>query len=201
VRAVEASQNIGIDQEVPLTASTDTQGTAQLRVDAESKTASFIFDLTGLALQNDAAGDALRADIHIDARSYGKRLENGSTEAVVATVGAADGEGRVRPIAPWSFGTGYGMKFNEQGVSARLSTDLGGHRLFIVTLPRSYLYLHEWALGNGNSQLGISTKLTVTKSNEVFELSLNGRERDDPESHSVLELTPKPTSRWTIVVW
>ncbi len=201
MRAIEASQNIGIDQDVPLTASSDTKGTALLRFDAEAKVGRFIFDLADLPLQNDAAGHALKAEIHIDARSYGKRLEVGSTDALIAQIGAEDGEGTVSPINPWAFGPGYAMRFNELGVGATLSTDTVKHRIFTITLPRSYLYLHEWALGNGNSQLGITAKITVTKSNEAFELSQNGRDRDDAESHIVLELTPKPTSRWAVIVW
>ena len=201
IRAIEASQNFGIDQDVPLTSSSDTNSTAILRFDAEEKVGRFIFDLADLPLENDTSGQALRAEVHIDARSYGKRLEVGSTEAIVAQVGAQDGEGTVSPIAPWAFGTGYALRFNEHAVGASLITDANRHRIFTITLPRSFLNLHEWALGNGNSQLGITAKITVTKTNQSFELSQNGRDRDDAESHIVLELTPKPTSRWTVIVW
>jgi hypothetical protein len=30
---------------------------------------------------------------------------------------------------------------------------------------------------------------------------LNGKEGDDAEALAVLELTEKPTARWTVVVW
>lgn len=75
-----------------------------------------------------------------------------------------------------------------------------------MTVPRSYLYLHEWAMGNGNSQVGINTQFSLWQANEAgtggsylpFILTSNGRYRDDAESLAVLELTDKPTSRWTV---
>jgi len=90
-------------------------------------------------------------------------------------------------------------------LAGRLSTAANGHRVFTITIPRTYLYLHEWAIGNGNSQLGINAKLTlrgqVAGRDTVFSLTLNGRQSDDAEGLTVLELSDKPTPRWTIVVW
>ena len=77
----------------------------------------------------------------------------------------------------------------------------------MVSLPRIYLYRHEWAVGNGNSQFGINTRLAFASKEGSFtpdntwSLTLNGKHGDDAEGLAVLELTDKPTTRWTVVVW
>jgi hypothetical protein len=60
------------------------------------------------------------------------------------------------------------------------------------------LYLHEWALGNGNSELGINARLSG--GSRSYFLTRTNRHGDDAESLSVLELTDKPTRRWTVRV-
>jgi hypothetical protein len=65
-------------------------------------------------------------------------------------------------------------------------------------------------MGNGNSQLGINTTLSVWQDGEgagplgvgpVLALTFSGRPRDDAESLIALELTDKPTKRWTVRVY
>jgi hypothetical protein len=65
-------------------------------------------------------------------------------------------------------------------------------------LPRSYLYDHEWALNNGNSQLGVN--FTLRAAGRSLFLTSSERHPDDAESLTVLELTDKPTQRATIKV-
>jgi hypothetical protein len=205
-RAMEASQNFGIGQEIPLIAAAASKATVTMEAQATATALTLTFDLAGIALQNGPEGLAMQADLNLDARSYGSRLTMGSTEAITATVGTEDGNGTVGRIAPWAFGTGYGMKFDEESIAAQLSTQ-GTHRQFTLTLPRSYLYLHEWAIGNGNSQLGINARLRFWQKDggftpaNTFSVTLNGRASDDAEGNAVLELTDKPTARWTVVVW
>lgn len=205
-RAVEISQNFGINAELPLTAAGAMKGTVTMQATAEPDALQLVFDMAGIDLQADPNGAALRCELNLDARSYGSRLGIGSTDAVTITAGAKDGEGNVGKIVPWAFGTGYGMKYDEAGVIARLGS-AGTRRQFIVSVPRSYLYRHEWAVGNGNSQLGINARLQFWQkdagwsASNQFSLTMNGKEGDDAEGLAVLELTDKPTARWTVVVW
>ncbi|OYX15428.1 MAG: hypothetical protein B7Z16_13365, partial [Algoriphagus sp. 32-45-6] len=111
---------------------------------------------------------------------------------------AADGDATVDPIAPWAFGSGYAAVFESKEIQASLSSSAGGGRRLTITLPKSYLYRHEWALGNGNSQLGLNVRFNG--GGRDYFLTRSRRQGDDAESLSVLELTDKPTQRWTVRV-
>jgi hypothetical protein len=74
-------------------------------------------------------------------------------------------------------------------------------------LPRSFFKLHEWALGNGNSILGLGASITLWQrpdeknpagSNVSLVLVSSPLHRDDAESLSALELTAQPTARWAV---
>jgi hypothetical protein len=97
------------------------------------------------------------------------------------------------------------MYYDEKQVKCRLTSRPDGARRVTITLPRGYLYLHEWAMGNANSELGINTTLQIWQNGEngqgsyqTFCLTSNGRHRDDAESLVALELSDKPTGRWTV---
>ncbi len=203
-RMVEVTQNLGLKQPRPL--STTGKGNVSLTATAEATSLTLTFALGEVPLEADDKGVALTADINVDARSYGKRLTMGCTEALQVSVGATEGSGKVAKIAPWSFGTGYGMRFDERAVNASLAME-NGVKTLKVTVPRSYLYLHEWAMGNGNSQLGLNARLRFWRSKggfvpeNTFSVTSNGKHGDDAEALAVLELTDKPTSRWTVILW
>ena len=152
-RAMEASQNFGINEKVALQPVGTGKATVTMEAVAAKDALKLVLGFGGIDLQADASGTAVRAELNLDARSYGSRLTLGSTERITITAPAVDGPAMVGRIAPWAFGTGYGMKFDNEGVSATLATQ-GSHRQLVVSLPRSYLYRHEWAVGNGNSQFG-----------------------------------------------
>lgn len=224
-REVEGFRNIALKESVPLLASTGylrdqipqapapggaVPGIA-FRADADSNAFFLTYDIYGYNVRDNPTGDgAVTVDVNLDARSYGKRLGPGTTDAIRITSNAADGDAQVAPLPPWCFGTGYGMFFDETQIKAKLSSRPDGARRLTITLPRSYLYLHEWAMGNGNSQLGINTTLGLWQAGEgaktagstsLFALTFNGRHRDDAESLAVLELADKTTGRWTVRVY
>jgi hypothetical protein len=117
----------------------------------------------------------------------------------------------VGAIPPWAFGTGYAAVFDETQVKAVVSSGSEGSRRITISLPRSYLYLHEWALGNGNSQLGINASFAFWEepvaggsaggytAESQYTLLFN-RHRDDAEGCAALELTAEPTQRWTVTL-
>lgn len=197
-RYIEITRNFGLKETVPLTAADGQAATVTLRADADSMKLFLTLDLAGVDLVDDKAGAAYEVLLNIDARSYGERLTPGATAALRITGRAGDGTATVGPVAPWAFGSGYAAEFDPAEIQAVLSSSGNGGRRLAITLPKSYLYRHEWALGNGNSQLGINLRLSGG-GREYF-LTRSARQGDDAESLSILELTEKPTRRWTVRV-
>lgn len=222
-RQVDLTWNFGLKQPVPMTVSSakktlspSGQGVREqavtLRADADKDNLFLTFEIRGIDLKDDpAGGPSWVGTLNLDARSYGKRLTLGVTDPLRISGGASDGSALVSPIAPWAFGTGYAAKFDEKHVKAVLSSGSEGARRLTLTIPRSYLYLHEWALGNGNSQLGINATFAIWQPGEEgkpggfaaehqFNLLFN-RHRDDAEGSAVLELTEEPTRRWSAALY
>lgn len=197
-RYVEIVRNFGLKQSVPLTAADGESSAVTLRADADGMKLFLTLDLSGVDLADDASGKAWTCLLNLDARSYGERLTPGATAALRITGKAGDGAAEIAPVAPWAFGSGYAAEFDVREIQAVLSSSASGTRRLTITLPKSYLYRHEWALENGNSQLGINVRLTGG-GREYF-LTRGSRQADDAESLSVLELTDKPTQRWTVRV-
>ncbi|MFZ4766362.1 MAG: SGNH/GDSL hydrolase family protein, partial [Roseimicrobium sp.] len=224
-REVEMVRNIGLKETVPLfEASTyvrdkvvappiagETNPGVSFRADADSSALYLTYDIYGYNLQDNPDGSgALSLGLNLDGRSYGKRLTPGATDDLRVTAGAGDGDATVASLPAWCFGTGYANEFDAAQVKAKVTSRPDGARRLTLTIPRAFLYLHEWALGNGNSQLGLNTMLQLWQPGESkdsssakvsFAMFLNGRHRDDAEALAVLELTDKPTSRWTVHVY
>lgn len=205
-RSIEYTPNIGLKQELHLVPLGETKARVRLRADADPTSLFLIFDMTGVELESSPDGTAIQLEVSLDARSYGKRLAFGAVEPLLIRCGAADGAGVAAKIAPWAFGTGYGMVYDPKYVRCQLNSGSNGARRLTVTLPRAYLYLHEWALGNGNSELGINTRLSFWhnggfKPESTFSITNNLRPDTDAEGLATLELTDEPTSRWTVVIW
>ncbi len=197
-RDIEITRNMGLKESVPLTAADGQESAVTLRSDADSMKLFLTLDLTGVSLVDDSSGKAFELLLNLDARSYGERQTPGATAALRITGKAADGDATVDPITPWAFGSGYAAVFEPKEIQASLSSSAGGGRRLTITLPKSYLYRHEWALGNGNSQLGLNVRFNG--GGRDYFLTRSRRQGDDAESLSVLELTDKPTQRWTVRV-
>jgi lysophospholipase L1-like esterase len=217
-RKIDIAKNFGLKQVIPLCTVQDEQSppvpelgstdrAVTLRMDADNNNLFFTFDIRGIELRDGPDGNAWLANLSIDARSYGKRLLPGATDIIRLNGAAADGPATVAPIPPWAFGDGYAARFDEKQVRAVVSSGAEGSRRVTVTIPRAYFYLHEWALGNGNSQLGINVAISLWRPDEKggggypldhqFVL-LRGQHRDKAQGLAVLELTDNPTRRWMI---
>jgi hypothetical protein len=180
------------------------------RADADADALYLTWDIYGMNLRDNPDGSgAFSIETNVDARSFGKRLLPGATDVIRCSGLSADGDGTMNNLQPWVFGTGYAMAYDAKSVKSKLTSRPDGARRFTLTLPRNYLYLHEWAMGNGNSQLGINTTVHIWQQDgadekspkgayQPYSLTANGLHRDDAESLGVLELTDKPTRRWTV---
>lgn len=195
-RHVEITRNFGLKEAVPLAAVDGQASGVTLRADADSTKLFLTIDLGGVDLVDDANGKAYELQINLDARSYGQRMAPGATASLRLTGKAGDGKSEIDEVAPWAFGSGYAAVFDTKDIGATLSSSASGARRLTISVPKSYLYLHEWAIGNGNSEMGINIRLSGG-GREYF-LTQSMRRADDAESLSVLELTEKPTRRWTV---
>ena len=198
-RQIEIVRNIGLKQAIPLTAADGKESAVKLTFDADGQKLFVTCDLNGLDLVDDGdSGYAFAATLHLDARRYGQRLTPGATAGIRIHGKAADGEAKVQKLAVWTFGTGYAANYDEKEIKATLSSTPDGLRRLTIALPRSYFYDHEWALNNGNSQLGVN--FTLRAAGRSLFLTSSTRHPDDAESLAVLELTDKPTLRATVRV-
>ncbi len=221
IREIEIAQNIGLKQIVTLHSQgqylTDkpaalpdpgpTQAGVTFRADADPNALYLTWDIFGINLLDNPKGDSAVAEVRLDARSYGKRLNPGVTSPLRVSTNAADGDGLLAQVLPWAFGNGYGgQRFDAASVGAHLSSRPDGSRRLTLMIPRNSFTLHEWALGNGNSELGLSANLGIWQKPDDknpngsymnFTLIDNGLHKDDAESLAALELTEHPTKRWT----
>ncbi len=221
-REIEIAQNIGLKEVVTLyphglyasdkptdfPAPSPAQLGVTFRVDADPNALYLTWDIYGINLSDNPTGGAAIADVYLDARSYGKRLMPGLTAPLRVSTNAADGDGTLARVAPGAFGNGYSsQRFDAASAGARLTSRPDGSRRLTLMIPRNAFSLHEWALGNGNSELGISTELSIWQrpddknpngSYTSYILVENGLHKDDAESLAALELTEHPTKRWTV---
>lgn len=198
-RKIEIIRNLGLRQEIPLSAEDGRVTGAKLQFDADGQKLFVTCDLNGIDLiDNGGSGIAYEATLHLDARRYGQRLTPGAIAGIRILGKAADGEATVQKPAAWAFGTGYAARFEAKEIKATLSSTPAGLRRLTITLPRTYLYDHEWALNNGNSQLGVN--FTLRAAGRRLFLTSSSRHPEDAEALAVLELTDKPTLRATVRV-
>jgi hypothetical protein len=201
-RRILVTPNLAVNADRPLHAEpAELAGKASLQVQATKTSLSLLVDLADATLLDDAgSGPAWRLDLNLDARSYGKRLEGGTTATLSASGGTVDAAARVRDLPPWAFGTGYAAGVDAAAVQAALTTRADGRRQIRLTRPRSYFYLHEWALENGNSQLGLDVRLLLQGGRAAFHLSPSRKAAEDADSLVVLELASTATRRFTVSV-
>jgi hypothetical protein len=164
-----------------------------------------------LPLRQVAVGKApYLVEIQLDARGYGERRTFGFVD-FVRFIPLDDGTVKISDLRPAVFGNGYNRALDRTQVKVIRERKPGGGERLSVTIPRSYLYLHEWALGNGNSLLGINSLVRVQSGSAtaddpypedgVFSLVSPGLSRFNAESLGVLELTDRPTARWSARVY
>lgn len=203
-RPVIVARNLGLKQPVSLTPYSESSGKVTLVAQADASRLTLTCDVSGAEmLLPTIDGDAAwQLEVNLDARSYGKRLEPGSTAPVRVTGTATAGRGTVMPVAAWAFGTGYGAVFDPKAFYAALSSNGADQHQIQLVIPRTYLNLHEWALENGNSQLGLNVRLTLNTSRgyQTWSLVPARQPANGFGAHGVLELTDKPTSRATVIV-
>ena len=227
-RHLEATRNLGLGDRVRLHSERDHRaqgkplqsfGTGEseagvfLQVDADDDALYLVYDLGDMPLSGTPANPAIRLSVFLDARQWGERQGMGSIrELKIFFPTGEDESGLVGPLPLGVFGDSYNKILPHDGIGAKLaSRPPSGARRVTVTIPRSYFYRHEWALGNGNSQLGIETVLAVLQPGGEADGGTYPPERTyrllsprtnglDPQMLSTIELARPSTGRWSVRV-
>jgi hypothetical protein len=215
-RGMEVSKNFGLSAPIPLLRADRYHGSrpntsdseVSLRALADPESLTLIYDID-IQSQNLGGKPPFYVEFQLDARGYGKRRNFGFTD-FVRVLPLPDGKVKISDIRPSVFGNGYNRLLDRNAIKVE-RTRLGRGDRLTVTIPRSFFYLHEWALGNGNSLLGLNTAIYVQSGSATSDniypedgryfLVQSGMSRFNAESFGVLELMEHPTGRWSSRVY
>ena len=214
VRQLDASRNLGLGESVSmmhpqqyLKGEPASDDRVQFMAQATPKQLTLNFDVDGIPLEGGDQLTPLILEFQIDARGYGKRRKFGFVDFVRVKFGLDGKPERLSELKPAVFGDWYNRALNNEELGATRTDLPDGRSRFTIAIPRSYLYLHEYALDNGNSQFGINAQLMFAKAGQPtnpypadrhFKLIASGINRHSPESLSVLELVDEATGRWSV---
>ena len=217
-RVVEASRNIGLGESIPLLVPEEymrgeRKGTSRVEFVAEATPQELVlnFDVDIAKMPLEGGGDItpLVAEFQLDARRYGKRRKFGFVDFVRVRFRLDGTVEKVSALRPAVFGDWYSRALDNSHIKGGRTMLPDGRARYFVKVPRSYLYKHEFAIGNGNSKLGINAELQFAKGgdpdnpypqNRRFKLVHSRINRHSAESLGVLELVPEPTGRWSVRV-
>ncbi|MGI9241434.1 MAG: GDSL-type esterase/lipase family protein, partial [Verrucomicrobiales bacterium] len=214
VRRMEASRNLGLGEPVDMvnpgryiSGEESPAGKVQFMAQATSKELVLNFDVDGIKLEGGGKVTPLILEFQLDARGYGKRRKFGYVDIVRVRFGLDGVAERMSELRPAVFGDWYNRALDKEALTAVSSPQPDGRMRYSVRIPRSYLYLHEYALGNGNSLLGINAELFFAKDGDelapypedrCFTLVESGFSPYAAEGLTVLELVETSTGRWSV---
>lgn len=193
MRNIEASRHLALKQITPLTPGGKTAGQVSLRAEADKDWLWLVFELSKVTPGN------ATLQLEIDARAQGERGTLGCVSPLTITLPDQDGPGRIGKFRPAQFGETYDRTLSPFFARAQLAARPGGDWRLTVTFPRSFFYRHEWMTGT-MSTLGFNATLT-TANQERFSFVDSPAPDRDPRALGVIELTDKPSSRWTARTW
>jgi lysophospholipase L1-like esterase len=217
-RRLEATVNLAIGDQVPLVRFDKYMGKEELDAGAGEVTFTPMADRKGLYLTYLIKGanlvdveklSAINIETYIDGRSFEDRRKFGFTEFLRVLIPRDSSEINISGLRPSTFGNGYDRILDVENIKVSKQALAGGDMQIAMMIPRSYFYLHEWALGNGNSQLGIHTTVRLLRITDAvpggyyppsrqFTLSESGMELHDVRSLVILELDTESTGRWSV---
>ncbi len=166
------------------------------------------YRLSGVPLVDTPENAALAIEVNLDARLSKEGRSFGFTDAVRVQIRMDSPEVKVGILRNAIFGDGYDRAIDSKDIPVSREVLPGGGLQIVIKIPRSYLYLHEWALGNGNSILGFSTRVYTLEIPADYPEGVYTTARrfvlnepdDSPHSSDSLldlELDLESTGRWT----
>jgi lysophospholipase L1-like esterase len=185
-----------------------------MRTHADENYLYFTFDIEGLALQPVPGGQSLLADLSIDARPSSEVGAFGFVDRLRVSTGVEDGKAVVERPQLGVFGDGYNMILMPEGVTAALESRTAESKRLEVAIPRSYLFRHEWRVGDPASFVGLNVNLmfgtpdaatnavaypedrryVLTAPQAGFDRTMYLR---DPRGLGVLRLSTSPSVTWS----
>lgn len=209
-RQMEVSRNLGLGEAVDMVnpqryvnGEESPAGRVQFMAQATTGELVLNFDVKGIKLEGGGAITPLILEFQLDARGYGKRRKFGYVDIVRVRFGLDGAAERMSELRPAVFGDWYNRELDNEQLTAESSELPDGRTRYSVRIPRSYLYLHEYALGNGNSLLGVNAELFFAKDgayppDRCFTIVESGLSPYTAESLTVLELAQPSTGRWSV---
>jgi len=227
VREMEISRNLGLSDWVPLVnnnfygisdalhISKPTNPGVLFRADADDQALFLSYDISGYNFLSSEINPSVLVGLSIDGRGFKSRQRAGSVQEIgISFASTEDGKGKVKKLQMGTFGDGYNQVLEASGITADLSTRPNGNRRITIAIPRKYFYLHEYgkvpdqAIGNGNSQFGINTTISLLETagdpggfypaEKRFSLVRPRINRNDAQGLSALELASPATARWSL---
>jgi lysophospholipase L1-like esterase len=154
-----------------------------------------------------------KIDVTVDARGPESRGRLGFCDHIQLDVPWNDGRFNVRPTREALFGDGYDRPLDDKFFLASLTTQPTGKRMVRLSIPRKYFYNHKWSLGtSGQNSLGVNVQvslLDITPEHpngwfpldKSYGISVPGMGRNDPLGLAVLELTSRPSGKWSARIY
>lgn len=216
-REVEAIRNLRLGESRPLAKAAELiDATGPLQSDGRTSLTAAVdadflrinFDLGTVELQTVPGKPSLLLEISLDGRPSGESGAPGFVEPVQVQFSEGDGPGKVPSIGDAAFGDGYSKQLSPLGVFAELKTGSGGRRKAEVSIPKIYLYRHEWQVDDPESRIGLLARVSFARrgggggsSYPVEARWMNAGSplsREDASALPQLELTTGESNAWSV---
>ncbi len=223
-RELEATRNLSLAQPIDLSRLdeyvagnsgpiTRDKPTVSLKTDAQPDRISFSFDIKGPRLENSDGAASILLELGLDARSKDQIHTLGFIEPMRFHFFPARESGILETIPVAAFGSGYGKTVDPRFVESSFIKNPGSEHSYTlkVTIPRSFLYLHEWKLGSPMCQIGLSADLRFLRANtetgefeyprnETWVLNGVNSHKTDPRSLVTMELRTRQPVGWMVTL-
>lgn len=184
-----------------------------LNTTADQDRISFSFDVNGVRLESSDRSDSLLLDLGLDARPKDEVHLLGFIQPLRFRFSLDQEAGVLEAIPQAAFGNGYGKIVDPQYIESSLLKNSGREDSYVVnvSIPRSFLYRHDWKLGSPMCQIGLSADLRFLRANTEtgeFEYPLNQTwvlngttsHPTDPRSLVLMELRTRQPIGWMVTL-
>lgn len=171
-REVEALRNQRLGETRPLakaaelidaTGPLQSDGRISLMATVDADFLKVSFDLGTVELQTIPGKPSLLLELSLDGRPSGEGGSPGFVQPMQIGFSDGDGPGKVASISDAAFGEGYSKELSPRGVFAELKTGRDGRRKAEVSIPKIYLYRHDWKVDDPESRIGILTRVNFAR--------------------------------------
>ena len=216
-REVEVIRNQRLGEKRPL-ARADGLTAASGPIEADGKTSFSVtadadliklkFDLGNVEIQAIPGKPSMLLELSLDGRPSEESGAPGFVYPLQIGFSQDDGPGKVASIGDAAFGDGYSKELSPLGVFATISTKEGGGRELSVSIPKLYLYRHDWTLADPDGRIGVLARVNFARrdSSGMGGYPAEARWmnaaapfcRDDASALPQLELAPGDSSAWSV---